>query len=317
MLLTIYLTKKCNLECSFCGNQKNMSDDTKPNSDLDLILEEHLFNHGDNYHAFAISGGEPLIDSLKLEKVLSVLLSHSTEKTITINTNACYLTKEMVTIFNTFSNIKVNVSLDGLTNKERGLFKLITEDYKNGYETLDCIKKLQNKEISFVITNNMLKNFTLPLEIDLLHKYLNCPIRISLDSTIDALNNFSIDNAYDFQLLVEKLELLELLNNGVMIKNFFDGECQGTNIKAMSWTGELFYECTENGRNCNYRRKNMKVGMYDLLRNIYNAYTFDFDRGLDDKPDYDPLTGFEGVRHSIIPVRKHWLDNQISIKQVK
>lgn len=317
MLLTIYLTKKCNLDCSFCGNKINMNDDTKPVSDLDVILENHLFKYGDNYHAFAISGGEPLIDSIKLEKVLSVLLSHSLDKPIIINTNACYLTDNMVAVFNTFPNIKINISLDGLSNDERGLFKLLGNDYKFGYGTLDCIKKINNKEISLVITNENLNNFNLPLEIDLMYKYFNCDIKISLDSTKEALQNFSVDNAYDFQLLVEKLELLNLLNNGVIIKNFFDGICNGKNIKAMSWTGEIFYECVENGNNCNYRRKNMKIGMYDLLYNIYNAYNFKFDRTAQDKPNYDNQIGYQGERNSIIPVRKHWLDNQISIKQVK
>lgn len=45
----------------------------------------------DKYKAFAISGGEPLIDLTKLAKVLSVLLGLQPDKLVMVNTNATYL----------------------------------------------------------------------------------------------------------------------------------------------------------------------------------------------------------------------------------
>lgn len=317
MLLNINITKKCNLACTFCINDPRMSDDSKMIANLDDVLEDHLIENGDQYEAFTISGGEPLIDTLKLEKVLSVLLSHSLEKTITVNTNGCHLTPEMVDVFNAFPTVKLNISIDGLLAKERGLFKLLNDDYKRGYLTIELIKALKNKEISFVVTNEMLSQFSLALEVDMLQAYLQCPINISLDSTIDALNAFSIDDAFNFQLFVEKLEQLDLLNKTVIIKNFFNFHCTGSRIKSMSWDGTLYHECAEDGENCNHRRRHMKPGMYDLLRNIYTASLFKFDRKAADKADYDTSVGFVGKRYApITPIRKNWVDNKIQIKQV-
>lgn len=320
-LLTIYITKSCNLDCSFCGNKLNMSSDSRMVKNLPEILEDYLINNPGKHKLFAISGGEPLIDLDKLSEILSILLSHSSESEIMINTNGTYLTSAIVDELNNHPKIKLIISIDGLTATPRGLFNLIEDKFKYGYETLMNINRVNRKEINFVVTRNMLDNFNLAFEILALVKLFDCKVNLAIDQTKEELNKFSIDDIYKFQKLVMRLESLEILGSHVFIKNMFEGDCNGKNILALNWDGTFYNECKHSGYACSYMRSNMKVGFYDLLHKICNASRFNFDRKINDKPEYSTDIGFIGKRYNLEPIRKHANFkyknlNAIEIKQV-
>lgn len=303
--LTIYTTKSCNLDCSFCGNKVNMADDSRMIKDLDDVLEQHLIENPNTYSIFSISGGEPLLDLDKLSRVLGVLLGYQPNTPILINTNATKLTQGFVNQINKFPNVKLILSIDGLTSKPRGLFDFIENKSTSGYLNLILIETIKNKEINFVITREMLNNFNLVFEIYTLVKLFDCQINLALNQTKESLRNFTIDDIYKFQKLLMRLEALNVLNSKVNVKYMFNSNCNGKNIKALNWDGNFYYECEHNGFGCSYMRNNMKVGFYDLLHKIVNLDNFQFDSKLEDKPTYSTEIGFVGERFILQPLRKN------------
>lgn len=304
-LLTIYITKSCNLDCGFCINADNMSSDTKMSKDLDKHLEEYLAKNPGKHKLFAISGGEPLIDFDKLSRVLEVILNMEPDAEIMLNTNGTYISSTFIHKINQFPQIKLIISIDGLTAKPRGLLNLLSEEYKGGYETLMLIQRANNKEINFVITREMLNNFNLAFEVLTLKTLFNCKINLSLDTNKESLKSFTIDDIFKVQKFIMRLESLGIYGDNLQFKNMFDNDCNGKNIQAMNWDGSLYHECEHSGYACSYMRSNMKVGFYDLLHKICNVGKFKFDAKLEDKPVYSTDVGFVGKRYTLEPLRKH------------
>lgn len=304
MELTIAITNKCNLHCDFCINQEDMRTNTKMVKELDILLEEHLEEYGEQYESFSITGGEPLIDETKLERVLSVLLSHSLEKQIVINTNGCYLTANMVGIFNQFDNIRLAISIDGVSLRERGLLKLLTEDYRDGYLTVSNILALKRKEVVIVLTRELLKEFNLALEIGLLSRYFNCPITLTIDSRPEELKEYNIDDVYNLGQLIYNLEIQNVYDN-VLFKQFFNHPCKGHDYPTISWNGFKKNTCTHVSVNgCGKYQDMMKPGIYELMSKLINFNQFTFDSKIEDEPNYDANRGYVGERWEHQPKRK-------------
>lgn len=319
--LAIRLTKKCNLDCDFCYNYEDMHDESKASRDLDLALEAFLMEEGDKFDEFLISGGEPLIDMELLENTLSVLLSHSTEKIITIFTNGCYITPEFVENVNRFPNIFVNISFDGMSDDTRGLLNLLERnDLRLGYKTLESIQSIKRKYLTCVVTKDKLHSYTLPFEVFTLYKTFDSHVSLTLDGREEALNSFSIDDVYAFGEFIYRLDLLGCYGEKkVYFNKFFESECNRGCDTIFQWDGSVKSLCgyvSESG--CQKWREQMKPGMYDLLKQFALFDQFKFDTKLEDKPQYDPTVGYMGQRWEFEPKRKHLQHaERIAIREVK
>lgn len=270
-VLTIFITDKCNLSCSFCKEDDNMKNLGKPNKELDLILEEHISQV--EYDEFFISGGEPFLDVKMLEKVLSVLLSHSLTKPITINTNGTYIDSTIVNNLAQFENIRFQISLDGLSGEFRGLNTLISNgEYKKGLLAINYIKAIPNKHINFVLQRKKLNDLNLAVEILSLYSIFGCLIQLLIDET--ELDRYNIDDAFNLQNLLIRLKELGVMYS---VGKLFQEDCNGDCNVDLYWTGEIRQECNTTGVGCSDFRRKMKPGMYDLLCRI----------ALVDKPYYE------------------------------
>ena len=130
----INVTNACNAKCEFCSNS------LKDNKELNYKeLEEILDQIHDKIYRFAISGGETLIDSKRLEKVLDIVDKYNIK--ITLNTNGYFL-KNNIDLLNKYNNIQsVQLSrhhYDDKLNDE--VFKINTLPLK---EIRDIDKKLK------------------------------------------------------------------------------------------------------------------------------------------------------------------------------
>lgn len=95
----INTTNICNAKCDFCSNGNN-----KDLGKLNLNLLENILDQiNDKISRFSISGGEPLIDSDELDKLLKLLSKYNIR--ITINTNG-YLLPNNLDILNKYKNIE-------------------------------------------------------------------------------------------------------------------------------------------------------------------------------------------------------------------
>ena len=306
MHLTILTHNKCNLHCDFCSNEALMYDDSKPRKDLDVLLEQHLKEHGEKYHMFHLSGGEPTMNAGLLENILSVLLSHSEEKIIHLYTNGSYLNAEMVDVINQYPNIVVNVSIDRLLEDERGFFKLLDNDYREGYGTLHCILGLRNLMIRVVAPRQLFRSFTLAAELSMLQRYFDCPVLIDMDKRTENLNAFGMDDAYYVGETILRLTTLGSYSEGkVMFNKFFESPCQNECGESMKWTGEILTGCQlSSEQGCESLRRKMIPGMYDLVSQLVNYPSFTGETKLHDQPQYDDRVGYQGTREELTPLRK-------------
>lgn len=303
--LTILITDKCNLACDFCTNKEIMADKTRPSKELDVLLEQFLLTTKTAYKTFHISGGEPLINLPMLEEVLSVILSYNQEAIINIYTNGCYLTEDLADILNCYPNIKVNISIDRISCGERGFFKLLEEDYKRGYLNVKAILKLRNKTLRSVLKREDFRSFTLAAELLMLSRFFQATLLIDNDWSIENLNNFDLDDVYNVGELIFRLEELYNDKDKVYFNKMFERPCQGECSDTFKWDGEVIEGChLQSVSGCQMLRHKFKPGVYDLLSQLVNFKTFEFDTQLEDKPRYDKAVGFIGERKELIPTRK-------------
>lgn len=261
--LRVLTTNKCNLSCSFCNQSDNMINLPNPTKELDVILEEHLLSN--EYDEFVISGGEPFINISMLEKVLSVLLAYG--KRITINTNGTYLDETILSNLSKFDSIYLQISIDGLLGEYRGLNKLIDDEFRHGFNTLIPIIKFKNKNINFVLKRKDLNRMSLPIEILSLYRIFNCPIQLLINS--DEHSDYGIDDAFNFQNLLLRLNALNVTYS---VCGFFNNLCVGECNVDLFWNGEFKSDCSGfNDNGCTKIRLRMKPGLYDLMCRIVSV----------------------------------------------
>lgn len=328
--LTVLVTNKCNLHCDFCSNADIMEDDSKVSKELDILLEQYLYQSPIKYDRFQISGGEPTIDKTQLENILSAILSYNESADIQIYTNGSYLSLEMVETFNQFPNIRTNISIDGVLTRERGLFKLLDKDFRMGYENLLYINMLNNKTIRAVVNRDMFNDFGYALELAMLYNQFKCPVIIDFDYRSEHLNKIDLNDVYNIGEFIYRLSVLGVYgNNKVTFNKFFTQPCSADCGDIFKWDGSIISGChmySESG--CNSLRNKLKPGMYDLLSQFILYNTFDYKTTLEDKPNYNDTLGYVGDRVEHTPIRKQLQynervnfkyrnENQILITEVK
>jgi uncharacterized protein len=143
--ITVLLTEKCNLNCSYCYQKTKYLTPYK-----NLIDDVIKFIH-ENYpdvKSINITGGEPLLEISYLIDLINKLNNSGTN--ISISTNGVLITDQILEFFND-NKIKLKLSIDGLdyyhdmnrkTLKNEGTFQSIWENVlkiKNYYKGIKLI----------------------------------------------------------------------------------------------------------------------------------------------------------------------------------
>ena len=317
-ILAVLSTKRCNLRCDFCINAEEMRSRDPMIENIGDVLYDYLQTHGDIYEEFVITGGEPFSDKGRLEDIISAMKSHDPNKPITISTNGCYIGPDEVATLNHW-DIGCTVSIDGIFTRERGLSKVLAEDYKEGYLTLQCIRALNKKVIYFVLTRDILDNYNLAFEIFTLYQIFQCRIILVFDSRKEEMQKFNIDNLLSVTRLVYNLELLGVYDK-VRFRYVLFNKCNSEHYHTFDHTGSISKRCeygSVGNNNCGKFTNNMKPGMYEALKKIIQFNWDDDIPTVDSKPNYDPNTGYVGPRSEITPLRKNpQVGEIIPIRQV-
>ena len=204
----INITNACNAKCEFCSNSKKDAKDLNYKELKEILEKIH-----DKISRFAISGGEPLLDSKKLKKVLDIINPYNIM--ITINTNGYFL-EQNVDLLNQYKNIKsIQLSRhhyeDELNNK---LFKVDTIP----------LKKIKDLKLNATININclLIKGYIDSLEkvykyLDILHEETNIT-ELGFISMMK-VNDYTKENYIDYHILLDELnkEKPVFYNN----KNFY------------------------------------------------------------------------------------------------
>ncbi len=174
--LILALTRRCNLECSYCYNgrpaaEKDMSLEII-NQALSLVTGQHPFH-------LQLTGGEPTLVPELVEKAASLAWSSVHCHSIGLQTNATCLTPEIIDLFKKYF-IQVGVSLDGpptIHEQQRG----------KAAETLKGIQLLEQSGYPFGVTTVVTQ--------------LNTPV---LDRLVLTLAGFSSARGIGLDLLINK-----------------------------------------------------------------------------------------------------------------
>lgn len=154
-ILTVFLTNKCNLHCSYCWETHKC--DEYMNDDLfTKIISDYLSNNV-SPKTLCLYGGEPTLNIDALKKLLSYGEKLNNIK-ICITTNLVHLNDELIDIFkklNILTDLCITVSID--------VFKPIHDIHRcNSFDTVmqnTMILKKEDLNVNFnaVITNELLK----------------------------------------------------------------------------------------------------------------------------------------------------------------
>lgn len=157
-ILTVFLTSKCNLHCSYCWEthkcEESMSDGL-----FTKILNDYVSNNVPK-KTLCLYGGEPTLNIDSLRRLVSYG-EKLNNLSIHITTNLVYLNSELINIFKDLSNLSdlhITVSVD--------IFKPIHDTHR--CESFDLVMnnvstlKKEGIKLNFntVITNELLKYIT-------------------------------------------------------------------------------------------------------------------------------------------------------------
>lgn len=266
----INMTHTCNYSCSFCINEEEMKD-KRISPELPNKLDEYLAINHNNFRSFAISGGEPFSKLDLLEQILNVILKYAGDRQVCINTNASYLTHDMVEAFNSIPNLFLNIGMDGLYG-ERGFYELMNKS-KEGIHIINTLSALNNKAITFVIPNFRTLTDRFVSEVLFLHKTFNCEVVIRVDENLESLKSLNLDDVLALQRFMIQFKTLGLWGDGgVTIPKFFTEVFCSCDLYKMTPKGEITHpkygkvdwqNLKDEG--CQPLIQNMKTGIYELL----------------------------------------------------
>lgn len=153
--LTVFLTNKCNLHCSYCW--ETCKSDEYISDDLFIRILNDYVSNGVLKKTLCLYGGEPTLNINSLRHLVSYG-EKLNNLSIYITTNLVYLNDELINIFKNLSNLSdlhITVSVD--------IFKPIHDIHRCGsfdlvMKNVSILKK-EGIKLSFntVITNELLK----------------------------------------------------------------------------------------------------------------------------------------------------------------
>lgn len=157
-VLTVFLTNKCNLHCSYCW--ENHKYDECINDDLFTKIINDYISNGISKKTLCLYGGEPTLNIDSLRRLVSYG-EKLNNVSIHITTNLVYLNDELISIFKNLSNLSdlhMTVSVD--------IFKPIHDMHRCGSfdsvaKNVEILKE-EGIKLSFntVITNELLRYIT-------------------------------------------------------------------------------------------------------------------------------------------------------------
>ena len=134
MNITLHLTSNCNMNCSYCYNNKR---DYK--EDMTFAIAQKAIDFAvnkTNLKTINITfvGGEPLLKKELIKQIVEYC-NHHNEKTFlfSILTNGLLLDNKFID-FSIINNIAISLSLDGI-EKSHNLYRKV--EYKNSWEIID------------------------------------------------------------------------------------------------------------------------------------------------------------------------------------
>lgn len=114
--LNIYLTSRCNLDCSYCFVSKDGTEDKEPDIEALKRAVDNFLGLVPGDKTISFTGGEPLLRFARIKALCRHLKARSNKDTslsVTLTTNGTLLTKNRYS-FLTKNNINFKVSIDGL-----------------------------------------------------------------------------------------------------------------------------------------------------------------------------------------------------------
>ncbi|MCM1009087.1 MAG: SPASM domain-containing protein [Ruminococcus flavefaciens] len=156
--VVILPTTNCNARCEYCIGVNNsietMSQQTA-NSTVDFLVEK---TKGYNRIKFDWYGGEPLLKSDMITYICEEIrrrLPHITYSSVLTSNMACFNEKILEQAITSWHIQKINITIDG-NEKEHNLRKRYSNPTINGYvHTLDCIRKILDKNITVYCRYNV------------------------------------------------------------------------------------------------------------------------------------------------------------------
>lgn len=147
--LAIYLSRNCNLSCSYCHYHSTNKSKTIESSKLLRKIELFLkLKNKDKKITFL--GGEPLMHEELLEKAVKFIRNRDLFIPITVFTNGTLLNKNNIDFFKTYF-VKLILSVDG-DLKDNDAFRKFRKSgnsvFKCIYKKMVYIKELNNQNIS-------------------------------------------------------------------------------------------------------------------------------------------------------------------------
>ncbi len=132
--IRLQITSQCNYHCSHCFSSSNENDANTDLSDSEILRLLNQILH-ENLTAISITGGEPLVKSELVFKILKRL--HGYPITKTLNTNGWFLSlPTAIRLEESGMNI-VQISLDSSTEEKHDSFRKMRGSYRRALEAIE------------------------------------------------------------------------------------------------------------------------------------------------------------------------------------
>ncbi len=159
--LVLFLSDKCNLNCSYCGNEK------RNHKTLKIYLIKKIVNNiikKSNTKKLVVQfyGGEPLLFFFKIKDIIYFIEKNKANKKIIyrICTNGTLINKEILDCIKKYK-IQVQISADDITSKttERITSSAVYLDLLNNLDLIRSLKMQKFFSIHSVLTPLNIKNY--------------------------------------------------------------------------------------------------------------------------------------------------------------
>lgn len=153
-ILEVHPTSKCNLDCIFCGSEKNLPNELST-KEWYLIFEE-AFNSNIR-HIRVVGGGEPLVRRDLFVNILQKLRKGKNQ-TIMLNTNFTLADNKLLEMFVKFGWDEILISIEGIGSLHNKLVgsKFAFSKVKENLKNLEIIKKQNNSILPRVVFHTVL-----------------------------------------------------------------------------------------------------------------------------------------------------------------
>ncbi len=189
-MLTLQITKQCNLRCKYCVYSGNYENRVHSNEKMTLDtarkgIDFYIEHSKDNENSFlAFYGGEPLLEFEFIKNCIEYFEEKAEGKNIHLNltTNATLLTEGMIDYFHKH-NVYLLISLDG-SSEVHNRNRVYRDGYKGTFEkVMENLEMIKTKFPDYLSTN------------------------IAFNAVLDPQNDFSCINNFftDFELAKEAM----------------------------------------------------------------------------------------------------------------